>query len=308
MRLYFSEIYIIFPVVRERYPVSKCNSEKGRRSMAILTIAREMGAIVSGEELILCNSLGLNCISKATLEQRFTDCGIERNFLLRFDECKPDIVGSITNSAGYYWETLRTIIMQELLQDNIAIFGRGGNFLLHDLVDFFSIRLIAPEDYRVHNISTANSISEAEALKMIRQSDSNREKFCSYYYGKSWSDPHNYDLVINTASVSMEELPQIIAPLLPDMMTDHRKQQLQLVIQTQIIKHTLFAVPELQLRYPDIFCDESGTVTLRGNVPSSAAARRAVEVVKQLPGVTAVNNELKVILNDIPSRLPPFMH
>ena len=276
--------------------------------MAILTIAREMGAIVGGEELLLCNALNLTCISKSTLTRRFTDLGIAENFLERFDECRPGIVGSITNSAGYYWETLRTVIMRELLQDNIAIFGRGGNFLLNGLVDFLSIRLIAPEDYRVHHVASANSISESEALKKIRQSDADREKFCNYYYGKSWSDPRNYDLVINTAKISMDELPQLIAPLLPEAVTEECKTELQILIQTQIIKHTLFAVPELQLRYPDIFCDIDGTVTLKGNVPSSAAARRAVEVVRNIPGVTAVRSELVIVHNDIPARLPPFMH
>ena len=276
--------------------------------MAILTIAREMGAIISGEELPLCNALKLSCISKATLAQRFADLGIAQDFLDKFDECKPGIVGCINNSAGYYWETLRTVIMQELLNDNIAIFGRGGNFMLSGLIDFFSIRLIAPEDFRIHNVASANSISETEALKLIRQSDNAREKFCNYYYGKSWSDPHNYDLVINTAKIPMDELPQMISPLLTDTVTPENKLHLQLLIQTQIIKHTLYAVPELQLRYPDIFCDENGIVTLKGNVPSSAAARRAVEVVQQINGVTAVKNELTVTLNDIPYRLPPFMH
>ena len=47
--------------------------------MAVLTIARETGAIVSGEELTLCNTLGLHCISKASLERRFAALGIEND-------------------------------------------------------------------------------------------------------------------------------------------------------------------------------------------------------------------------------------
>jgi hypothetical protein len=35
--------------------------------MAVLTVAREFGSIVSGEELALCNSLNLHCVSKTTL-------------------------------------------------------------------------------------------------------------------------------------------------------------------------------------------------------------------------------------------------
>ena len=275
--------------------------------MAVLTIARETGAIVSGEELTLCNTLGLHCISKASLERRFAALGIENDFLRRFDERKPGFSGSLNNSAGYYWETLRTAVLQELLQDNIAVFGRGGNFLLYGLVDCLRIRLIAPEQFRMEQLAKELSIPESKALKIIRQSDNDRRKFCDYYYGKEWDNPANYDLVINTAEIDMESVAGIVAPLLPAPVNDQRKQQLQTVVQTQIIKHTLFAVPELQLIYPDVICDESGTVTLRGNVPSAAAARRASEVVANIPGVTAVNNELVVVLKDIPNRLPPFI-
>ena len=275
--------------------------------MAVLTIAREHGAIVSGEELTLCNALKLNCISKATLEKHFSDFGIEQEFLAKFDECKPGIVGCINNSAGYYWETLRTVIMQELLNDNIAVFGRGGNFLLAGLIKFFSIRLVAPEDHRIRNIAESESISESEALKIIRQSDSAREKFCNYYYGKSWSDPHNYDLVINTANISMDDLPQILSPMLAHAAAKVNKSRLQRLIQTQIIKHALFAVPEIQLRHPDIHCDKNGVVTLKGYVPSTAALKRAEEVVSRIKGVTSVKNELTVIHSDI-HFMPPFMH
>lgn len=276
--------------------------------MAVLTIARELGAIVAGEELTLCSTLGMHCISKSTLENRFAQLGISREFLSRFDECKPGLLGAITNSAEYYWETLRTVILQELLQDNIAVFGRGGNFLLHGLVECLRIKFTAPEDFRIRQIAMQLSIPESEAGKMIRQSDNAKEKFCNFYYGQSWKAPENYDLVINTETISMESVAELLPPLLPAPVTDLRKQQLRLIVESQIIKHALAAIPELQLVYPEVIFDESGTVTLRGNVPSQAASRRAEEIVRGMPQVDAVNNELKVILKDIPNRLPPMMH
>jgi hypothetical protein len=143
---------------------------------------------------------------------------------------------------------------------------------------------------------------------MIRHSDNAREKFCDYYYGKSWRDPKNYDLVINTQSVSMEDVANVIKPLLPPAVNDNRKQELQLILQAQIIKHTLFGVKDLQLRFPEVVCDADGVVTLHGTVPSAAASRHAEEIVAKLPEVRAVNNELTVVMRDIPNRIQPFMH
>ncbi|MBO5667534.1 MAG: cytidylate kinase family protein [Lentisphaeria bacterium] len=276
--------------------------------MAVLTIARELGAIVSGEELAVCATLGLHCISRATLEKRFLELGIDRNCFHRFDECRPGIAGAVTNGASCYWENLRTIILQELLQDNIAIIGRGGNFLLYELVDCLRVRFVAPREYRIRQIARERAISENEAGKIIAQSDVDREKFCNFYYGKSWKDPDNYDLVINTAEIPMEKVAILIPQLLPPPVSGAEKQQLQLLIRAQIIKQTLCAAPELQLHFAEVMVDESGTVTLRGNVASSSAARRAEEIVAAMPEVSAVNNELVVVLQDIPNRLPPFMH
>ena len=274
--------------------------------MAVLTIAREIGAIIGGEELTLCHALKLRCISKSTLEDRFSGLGIPRNYLERFDECKPGIIGSLTNSAGYYWETLRTIVMQELPKDNIAVFGRGGNFMLRDTVKCLRIRFIAPEAFRIKQVAKEFSISEAEARRTIRLSDSSREKFCNYYYGKSWSDPRNYDLVINTEEITLETLAEVLPPLLPPPLTDAERTDLKKTVLAQLVRHKLFSVPELQLRFPTVECPDEGVVVLRGEVPSSAAATRAEEVVRMIPEAREIRNELAVVMNDIPHRLPPF--
>ncbi|MBE6357056.1 MAG: BON domain-containing protein [Lentisphaerae bacterium] len=276
--------------------------------MAVLTIARELGAMVGGEELALCNTLKLHCVTKATLEKRFAEMGIERELLQRFDECRPGLLGAISKSAEYYWETLRTVLLQELMQDNIAFVGRGGNFLLSGLVNCLRIKLIAPEPFRIRQIATQQSISEAEAKKLIRQSDSGREKFCKFYYGKSWSDPANYDLIVNTENISMEELADILPALLPAPPSETQKKQLGLTLQAQIIRHTLLGIPDLQLLCPDVQFDENGTVTLHGNVPSVSVAKRIEETVKNMPQVTAVDNQLTVATGNVPNRLPPMMH
>lgn len=276
--------------------------------MAVLTVARELGAIVRGEELTLCNTLNLKCVSRSTLEKKFAQLGMDEKFLHKFDECKPGLLSSINNDTSCYWETLRTVIMQEMLQDNIAVIGRGGNFLLYPLVKCLRIKLVAPEDYRIQHVAAEYAISDADAKKLIRQSDCARKNFCEFYYGENWNDPHNYDLVINTAEISMETLAKIIPHLMPPPLTADDKEELQILIQEQFIKHALFCASELQIRFPEVEYSADGTVTLHGSVPSGAAKIRAEEIVMSIPGVTAVNNELAIVLNEIPSRIPPFMH
>jgi len=81
-----------------------------------------------------------------------------------------------------------------------------------------------------------------------------------------------------------------------------------LTLQAQIIRHTLLGIPDLQLLCPDVQFDENGTVTLHGNVPSVSVAKRIEETVKNMPQVTAVDNQLTVATGNVPNRLPPMMH
>jgi len=266
--------------------------------MAILTIARELGSICDGEELALCSALNLYCINKTFLEKRFREMGVDRTILTRFDECKPKM-SIFSDASGLYWESLQTVLMKELLNDNLAIIGRGGNFLLKNMVDCFRIRLIAPLEYRVRVITRECDCSEDAAIKAIRLSDSEREKFCRYYYDRSWQDPTGYDLIINTAEVPMEKIAALLPPLLPPSVTDARRSQLQLAVQEQIIRHALYSAPDFHSGYCNIRCLADGTVILSGDVSSGHAAARAEEIARSIPGVTDVKNELKIAIDDM---------
>ena len=262
--------------------------------MAVLTVARELGAICDGEELALCAELGLHCVNKATISSRFKELGIRDSILERFDECSPGFGELFSASAGIYWESLQTVLLKELPQDNVAIIGRGGNFLLKDLVDCFRIRLIAPVDTRIRNICTERDCSEDEARKIIRQSDIAREKFCRYYYGESWRDPLGYDMVINTAEIPLDKLAGILPEFLSSNHSEDRKIQLELAVQEQIIRHTLFLSADIRLCSSAIKCLEDGTVILQGDVMSGDIVSQAEEIVRNIPGVKAVQNDLRV--------------
>lgn len=266
--------------------------------MAVLTIARELGSIGDGEELVLCNKLNLHCINKATLEARFQELGIERKVFERFDECHPGFASFFSTSSRSYWESLRAVLLKELLTGNVAIVGRGGNFLMRNLVDCFRIRLVAPLEQRVSRLCIERDCSEGEALKAIRQSDSSREKFCRFYYGADWHDPLAYDMVINTADVSLEKIAEFLPALLPPAAEGARKEQLECAVREQLIRHAIFSAWNYHPMAIEVKCLPDGTVTLQGSVHSAEASEHCEQIVKSMPGVTVVNNELFVVSVD----------
>ena len=267
-------------------------------TMAVLTIARELGSIGEGEELTLCRQLKLHCINKATLQERFKTMGIDPGVFERFDECHPGFTSFFNTSSRIYWEALQTVLLKELLSGNVAIIGRGGNFLLKNLVDGFRIRLTAPLDVRICRLCGERNCSESEALKAIRQSDSAREKFCRYYYSADWKNPLGYDMVINTAELSLGKIAEILPGLLPPPAEGARKEFLECAVKEQMIRHTLFSAWNYQMMNIDIKYTPDGTVILRGSVNSEEAAEHCENIVKAIPGVKKVQNELFVIFAD----------
>ena len=93
------------------------------------------------------------------------------------------------------------------------LIGRGANFILPP-ERRFSVRVIAPFEVRVANVVRNHQVSEAEARKRITKTDSQRRAFIRKYFNTSVADPLNYDMMINTGSVSIDGAVESITALL----------------------------------------------------------------------------------------------
>jgi cytidylate kinase len=93
------------------------------------------------------------------------------------------------------------------------LIGRGANFILPP-ERRFSVRVIAPLEVRVANVVRNHQVSEAEARNRITKTDSQRRAFIRKYFNAGIADPLNYDMIVNTGSVSIDGAVEAIAALL----------------------------------------------------------------------------------------------
>ncbi len=84
-----------------------------------------------------------------------------------------------------------------------VIVGRGANFILPP-ERRFSVRVVAPLDIRIQNIVRTHAVSADDARRRIIARESRRSAFVRRSFNADISDPHNYDLVINTGKISLE--------------------------------------------------------------------------------------------------------
>ena len=89
-----------------------------------------------------------------------------------------------------------------------VLIGRGANFILPPE------RVIAPFDVRAANVARDHQVSEKDARNRITKTDSQRRAFIRKYFNTSIADPLNYDMVVNTGSVSINGAVEAIAGFL----------------------------------------------------------------------------------------------
>lgn len=107
-------------------------------------------------------------------------------------------------------------IIRELAEkDNCVFVGRCADYILDQAeIDHISLFIAAPFAWRVERKMDQLSISEAEAVTMVRKKDKDRKAYYDYHTGKGWGKARNYDLCINSSRLGIEETAERLAKML----------------------------------------------------------------------------------------------
>ncbi|MFH0995269.1 MAG: cytidylate kinase-like family protein [Pseudomonadota bacterium] len=112
-----------------------------------------------------------------------------------------------------YLEQLMKVISVIGKHGMAVIAGRGANFILPPN-ERLSIRVVAPMDLRVQNISRLLTISEEEAKKRVIMKEAKRKAFIRKSFNADIADPINYDLTFNTEFIRYEAAVEAVRQIL----------------------------------------------------------------------------------------------
>jgi cytidylate kinase len=103
-----------------------------------------------------------------------------------------------------------TDVVRSFADDGFSIIvGRAGNIIARDIKNTLHIRLVAPLEYRLHNVMENNKLNRVEALGFIQRVEKERIAFRKAINQNKESD-ELYDLIINRAVFSDDEIIDII--------------------------------------------------------------------------------------------------
>ena len=92
--------------------------------------------------------------------------------------------------------------------DESAVFvGRCADYILRDVPNHFSFFLYAEDECRRERVK---EYYKDFSFQDVLDVDKKRKSYYAYYTGRTWGDPQNYDLMINTTNISAEHAVKII--------------------------------------------------------------------------------------------------
>ena len=197
--------------------------QKGDKSpnMPVLTISREPG---SGGSLVaqkVAKDLGLDLFHQEVVHEMAKSAKISERVISTLDEKRLNTLENWISSLvdtrhlwpDKYLEHLMRVIGTIGNHSRSLIVGRGANFILPP-ESCFRVRVIAPLGNRIKHVSDTFSVPATEAKRRIIRTESERKAFVRKYFNADISAPENYDMVVNTGTMSIEKAANTISTAL----------------------------------------------------------------------------------------------
>lgn len=164
---------------------------------AVVQVAQELGISVSDAEAQdeHVESLGMRLLNGLSLIQPPMPNAMQ--------------IIPLTNDAVYH-ETVRRVIEAALAPGHVVIVGRGSQVLFKGRRDILHVRIVAPLEQRISYVMRREGLSHENAQARVHYKDNGRVRYLQTHYHQNPTDPVLYDLVINTAVLSLDNAVQLI--------------------------------------------------------------------------------------------------
>lgn len=193
----------------------------------VVTISREYGS--GGHEVgeKLAKRLGVPLYDKYLIDETAKELGYSSEFVAENEQ---------NISTGKLWELIFTdksipISMNPSKDDAIfvsqsrtiqklahsescVIVGRCADWVLRDDKNSFSIFVCCDITDAVKRVSGYLHVDAETAKEMVRKTNRSRENHYREYTGGTWTDVRNYDLVVNSSRMGIDEIVDMILHVL----------------------------------------------------------------------------------------------
>lgn len=190
----------------------------------IIAICREYCS--GGKEIgrKLAGKLGYSFLDKELITEAAKKSGYDESVFEKVDEVATNsllyslVLGTYgANAAGAMPDNDKLFSLQaEIIRDtakekNCVVIGRCADYILREEPKLIKVFLKADMDFKVERYkSLYETPSGKKEEDIITKTDKKRAAYHKFYSGNLWKDLDNYDLVINTGKVGIDNAVDII--------------------------------------------------------------------------------------------------
>jgi cytidylate kinase len=192
--------------------------EQGKVSFGpYLLISREKGAGGSAVGQLAGERLGWQVFDKQIVDAIAAKANVRRELIESLDERDRKRIRRIVHEFLYpatfkhadYLATFWEIVIALGHQGDVVMVGRGAHQILPTQFGL-RVRMVAPMEVRVRRIANENKMTLKAAQIEVEKSDRERARLTRRYYHRDLNRPLNYDMIINTAELSVEVAAEIV--------------------------------------------------------------------------------------------------
>ena len=115
--------------------------------------------------------------------------------------------GRVADYNRRYIEQAKAILAIAKRGEGAVFLGRCADFVLKDCPNHYSFFIYADDDFREQR---AKEEYDEKTVKELNAVDEQRRSYYAYYTGRKWGVPQNYDMMINTSKITLEEAADLI--------------------------------------------------------------------------------------------------
>lgn len=269
--------------------------------MPVIAMTREMGSLGRDIALGLAEDVGIQLVQHEVVEHVADKLHVGRSAVNRFLEGK----GSLLQRWNIDEKGVSLFTAEEIFElasrGNVLIRGWGAAHLLQSVSHVLSVRVCAPMALRIQVMMDRIGIGDPDtARREIEKNDAAHTRTMSRLGHANWQSPLNYDLVINSGKIPIDVGVAMLKRLLAEPAfaetEDSRAKLADLKLRAAIraaLKgdrrtQTLDTLFDVNIK------PGTGEVRMTGLVDNREQSRHAEEIIRDLPGVTGVQNDLMI--------------
>jgi cytidylate kinase len=119
--------------------------------------------------------------------------------------------GAMTVPDDDYRRATEAIIREQAATGDGVILGRGAALVLADVGGALHVRLDGPREARVEQGMRLHQVDRETAERRLRATDHARETYVRHFYRADARDPAHYHLVIDSATLALDTVLDLIA-------------------------------------------------------------------------------------------------